>query len=295
MKPALIRIRHNNGSIDFDDGEYSFFYNPWHYHPELELTLILESYGQRLVGDSIENFAEGDLVLLGSNLPHVWKNDKSFFEENNRSKARAIVVKFLPDFAGKDLMNMDEMKAIKHLIYEISSLGIKLTGDLKALITRLMHQMAKLSDTERIIHLLQMLHHISVSAEYVSLASLAYKKSVTIANEKDNLRINIVLDYLIKKHHEQIDLQEVSNMIHMNKNAFCRFFKQKTGKSMVELLSEIRIGQACQRLQKTEESIDMVCNYVGFNNISNFNRTFKAITGTTPLSYKKKFKNIELK
>ena len=82
MKPALIRIRHNNSSVDFDDREYSFFYNPWHYHPELELTLILESYGQRLVGDNIENFAEGDLVLLGSNLPHVWKNDKFFFEEN---------------------------------------------------------------------------------------------------------------------------------------------------------------------------------------------------------------------
>jgi AraC-like DNA-binding protein len=100
---------------------------------------------------------------------------------------------------------------------------------------------------------------------------------------------------LIKKHHEQIELEEVAKLIHMNKNAFCRFFKQKTGKSMIALLSEIRIGQACQRLQKTEESVDMVSNFVGFNNISNFNRAFKVITGTTPLVYRKKIKDLELK
>jgi AraC-like DNA-binding protein len=295
MKPALIRIRHNNSSVDFDDREYSFFYNPWHYHPELELTLILESYGQRLVGDSIENFAAGDLVLLGSNLPHVWKNDKCFFEENNQSKARAIVIKFLPDFAGKDLINMEEMKSIRCLMHDISALGIRLTGNLKILITKLMHQMGEMDDAERIIHLLKMLYHISISTEYVSLASLAYKKDTTTTNERDNLRINTILDYLIKKHHEQIELEEVAKLIHMNKNAFCRFFKQKTGKSMIALLSEIRIGQACQRLQKTEESVDMVSNFVGFNNISNFNRAFKVITGTTPLVYRKKIKDLELK
>jgi len=292
MKPALIRIRHTGTSIDFDDNEYPYFYNPWHYHPEIELVLVLESFGQLFVGDRIENFAEGDLVFIGSNLPHVWKNDKSFYHENSTCKARAIVIKFLPDFAGKEILNREEMQAIKHLLVEKGGLGLKLTGKLKNDTALAMQGFKLMDDAGRIIHLLNMLNQIARSAEYISLASPAYINIKQLVNEKDNLRINIILEYLIKKHGEQIDLDDVAEQIHMNRNAFCRFFKQKTGKSMVQLLAEIRIGKACQHLQKTEESVDRISNYVGFNNISNFNRAFKMITGTTPLVYRKHLNNL---
>jgi AraC-like DNA-binding protein len=292
MKPALIRIRHTDTSIDFDDKEYPYFYNPWHYHPEIEIVLILESFGQLFVGDKIENFSEGDLVCLGSNLPHVWKNDKSFYQEGGNGRARAIVIKFLPDFAGKELLNREEMQDIKQLLMEKAGLGLKLKGCLKSEITTAMREFKAMNDAGKIIQLLKMLNLIANSTEYTSLASPAYINFTQLANEKDNLRINVILEYLAKNHNEQIDLNDVAGQIHMNKNAFCRFFKQKTGKSMVQLLSEIRIGKACQRLQRTEESVDRISAYVGFNNISNFNRAFKMIMGTTPLVYRKHLTNL---
>src|SRR6056297_239355 len=114
MKPILVRVRDSlSASIEFDKTEYDYFYNPLHYHPEFELTLIVKSFGQRRIGDSIENFNEGDLVLVGNNLPHVWKNDDIFFDESTNMKARAICVKFLPDFAGEGFFDRPEMNGIK--------------------------------------------------------------------------------------------------------------------------------------------------------------------------------------
>src|SRR5210317_1977028 len=110
MKPILVRTRDSlSASIEFDGTEYDYFYNPLHYHPEFELTLIVKSFGQRRIGDNIEIFNEGDLVLVGNNLPHVWKNDEIFFNKTVKLKAQAICVKFLPDFAGKGFLNRPEM------------------------------------------------------------------------------------------------------------------------------------------------------------------------------------------
>lgn len=287
MKPALIRTVKIEKRISFDDEEYSFFYNPWHYHPELELTLIIESHGQRLVGDKIENFREGDLVLVGSNLPHVWKNDKIYYEKESQRKAKAIVVKFTPDFLGDYFLDINEMKLIKQLIYEKAVYGIKPRTILKKYITKEMIALSEMNDTEKIIQLLKILHHISISNKYDFLSSLAYRKNFNHTNEKDNLRINTVLDYLIKNYQNEITLDQIASLIHINKNSFCRFLKQKTGKGLIQLLSEIRVGKACQKLQESEESVARISNLVGFNNISNFNRTFKLINGISPRDYRK--------
>ncbi|WP_346239215.1 cupin domain-containing protein [Niabella insulamsoli] len=228
MKPVLVRKRHD-AVIDFDDKEYDYFYNPWHYHPELELTLIVRGDGQRFVGDNVENFAEGDLVLVGSNLPHFWRSDNSYYQKNSQRKVQAIVVKFLPDFVGTEFSEREEMKLIKTLIHKTAAKGIKLRGDLKARVSVLMREMPKMDETQRIIQLLSILYLISISKEYISLVSFGYYAEVKDANEKDHFRINSVLDYLAKNYKKPITLDQIAAIVHMNRNAFCRFLNEKPG------------------------------------------------------------------
>lgn len=286
MKAILVRKTNSlNSSIDFDDKEYNHFYNPWHYHPELELTLVIKSFGQRQVGDSVENFWPRDLVLIGSNLPHVWKNDIIF--NNEDMKAQAIVVKFLPDFAGKDFFERPEMNKIQSLIKKQSNYGVKLTGSLQTEIEKIMLTLPYLDETSRIIQLLVILDAISKSDEYVLLSSISYHNE----KAKSNYRVNIVLNYLMDHYNEEIKLEKVAELANMNKNAFCRFFKNTTQKSLFQIIQEVRIGKACQKLTETDMSVLEICFESGFGNISGFNKTFKKIKGVAPLTYKKNIKD----
>lgn len=285
LKPILVRERGSlNQSVEFDGGEYDYFYNPWHYHPELELTLVLKSFGQRQVGDSIENFGPGDLVLVGSNLPHVWKNDALFLQKDSPVKAQALVVKFLPDFAGRDFLERPEMSRINHLIREVAPFGIKLSGKLRNRIHQNMVKLPKMDDTSRFIALLNILNLISRSKEYRLLASISYRKE----KQANTHRVNVVLDYLMEHYQEEITLETVAALVNMNKNAFCRFFKKGTRKSLFRVIQEVRIGKACQHLLETDLNVQQVAFSCGFGNISGFNKTFRTITGTTPLAYRKK-------
>lgn len=287
MKPILVRIRDSlDASIEFDKTEYDYFYNPFHYHPEFELTLIVKSFGRRRIGDNIENFNEGDLVLVGHNLPHVWKNDPVFFDEKANMKAQAICVKFLPDFAGKDFLDRPEMKGIKTVLEEKAPLGIKLVGALRRKVEKIMLELPELDETDRFIQLLQILNLIAKSNEYRLLASLSYRN----ANLKNAHRINIVLDYIMEHYDEDLKLEKIAGLVNMNKNAFCRFFKKGTRKSLFTVINEVRIGKACQHLTETELNILQICFACGFNNISNFNKAFKKIMNVTPLTYRKKMK-----
>ena len=283
MKPILVSEHRDLGtSIHFDGDEYDYFYNPWHYHPDLELTLIIKSYGQRRIGDNIENFGPGDLVLVGSNLPHVWKNDEIFFVGKASDKAQAIVVKFLPDFAGTGFFQLNEMAAINRLLSEKAPFGIKLLGNLKKKVREIMQNLLQMDEAERFIWLLMILDMISKSQEYKLLASISYRNEKT-SNLK---RINKVLDYIMEHYQDELTLEMVAEQISMNKNAFCRFFKSATRKSLFTMLSEVRIAKACQLLSETDMNILQICFSCGYNNISSFNKAFRKYKGTSPLQYR---------
>jgi AraC-like DNA-binding protein len=285
MKPILVRVRDSlNASIEFDKTEYDYFYNPFHYHPEFELTLIVKSFGRRRIGDNIENFNEGDLVLVGSNLPHVWKNDPIFFDDNANMKAQAICVKFLHDFAGKEFLDRREMAGIKTVLEEKAPQGIKLIGDLRKKVEKIMFRLPDLDEADRFIQLLQILNLIAKSNEYRLLASLSYRNT----SLKNAQRINIVLDYIMEHYDEDLKLEKIAGLVNMNKNAFCRFFRKGTRKSLFTVINEVRIGKACQHLTETELNVLQICFACGFNNISNFNKAFKKSMDVSPLRYRKK-------
>jgi AraC-like DNA-binding protein len=284
MKPILVREQNClRTSIAFDSTEHDYFYNPLHYHPECELTLIIQSFGQRQIGDCIENFTSGDLVLVGSNLPHVWKNDEIFSGGGSNLKAQAIAVKFRPDFAGPGFFGRPEMATIRNLIEEQAPFGLKIYGELRSQVADIMLQFPIMADPDRFIQLLQILNMISRSKEYKLMASIAYRKEKI----ENTHRVNQVLDFIMEHYQEDLSLEKIASLIGMNKNAFCRFFKNGTRKSLFTVINEVRISKACQLLAETDMNILQICFASGFNNISGFNKTFKKYKAINPLKYRK--------
>jgi AraC-like DNA-binding protein len=259
--------------------EFAQFYNKWHFHPELELTHIVKGRGTRFVGDNIEFFKDGDLILIGSNLPHVWKNQN---KESELSVAR--VVQFLPNFMGDDILKLVEFKNIQKLLIK-SSFGLKIEGEVKVLIIGFLNKLFKTEDPlERIILIIKMLDCLGTSDETIPISKSLFLVELDKQN-KD--RLNRVIDYTITNFASKIMLEDVASISNMSVSNFCKFFKVRVKKTYVQYLTEVRIGMSCKMLIENQLSINRIAYDSGFVNISNFNRAFKLNKNMTPFSYRK--------
>ena len=259
--------------------EFAQFYNKWHFHPELELTHIVKGRGTRFVGDNIEFFKDGDLILIGSNLPHVWKNQN---KESELSVAR--VVQFLPNFMGDDILKLVEFKNIQKLLIK-SSFGLKIEGEVKVLILGFLNKLFKTEDPlERIILIIKMLDCLGTSDETIPISKSLFLVELDKQN-KD--RLNRVIDYTITNFASKIMLEDVASISNMSVSNFCKFFKVRVKKTYVQYLTEVRIGMSCKMLIENQLSINRIAYDSGFVNISNFNRAFKLNKNMTPFSYRK--------
>jgi AraC-like DNA-binding protein len=259
--------------------EFAQFYNKWHFHPELELTHIVKGRGTRFVGDNIEFFQDGDLILVGSNLPHVWKNQN---KESELSVAR--VVQFLPNFMGEDILKLVEFKNIQKLLIK-SSFGLKIEGEVKVLILGFLNKLFKTEDPlERIILIIKMLDCLGTSDETIPISKSLFLVELDKQN-KD--RLNRVIDYTITNFASKIMLEDVASISNMSVSNFCKFFKVRVKKTYVQYLTEVRIGMSCKMLIENQLSINRIAYDSGFVNISNFNRAFKLNKNMTPFSYRK--------
>lgn len=259
--------------------QFAQFYNKWHFHPELELTHIVKGRGTRFVGDNIEFFQDGDLILIGSNLPHVWKNQN---KESELSVAR--VVQFLPNFMGEDILKLVESKNIQKLLIK-SSFGLKIEGEVKVLILGFLNKLFKTEDPlERIILIIKMLDCLGTSDETIPISKSLFLVELDKQN-KD--RLNRVIDYTITNFASKIRLEDVASISNMSVSNFCKFFKVRVKKTYVQYLTEVRIGMSCKMLIENQLSINRIAYDSGFINISNFNRAFKLNKNMTPFSYRK--------
>ena len=261
---------------------YPYYPTPWHYHPEFELVLVVKSTGRRTVGDHEENFSDGDLVFLGPNMPHAFQNDPIYYQGNFSLTAEAIVIQFREDFLGKDFFNLPEMIPVTQL-FDRAKFGIKILGNTRDQVAEMMHAMLKSSGTGRIIQLLAILETLSISEELQLLANPGFVQQYAVSG---NDRITKVHKYIMTNFRRNISLQDVAEVANMSVTSFCRFFKACTRKSFSLFLNEIRIGYACKLLLEEGHNISQVCYECGFNNMSNFNRQFKKITGKSPLQYR---------
>lgn len=258
------------------------FYDVWHFHQELELNYVLRGKGTRFVGDHIEGFSDGDMVLVGANLPHVWRNDKAYYQGDGELFSEAIIFQFLENFAGNEFFFLPELQQIDQL-FHLARRGIKIQGKTRDQVGKKMQTLLQLNSGERFIELISILNLIAYSGELQPLSSTGFLQTLEKVN---NERINQVYEYVMNHFLEDISLEKAAQIANMNVAAFCRFFKTTTKKTFVQFLTDIRIGYACKLLQDTNMNINQVCYESGFNNISHFNRKFRQFTAKTPQEYR---------
>ncbi len=261
------------------------FTYPWHFHPEFEILYVIDGFGTSYVADNIKSFQSGDLALLGSNLPHFWKSDQSYLESEGNLKVKYIVVQFPRDFFSEQVLNYPEFHAIGKLL-EQSMRGIRFCKEFIPKVKDKILQLPGCSGIKRIILLLEILQLMAETRDYLLLAGEFYQQDKQDFNSD---RLTKVLYFLNTNYQHKIELEKIAEMASLHPSAFCRFFKEKTGKSLSVYVNDMRISYACKLIIEGRMSMSQVCYESGFNNLSNFNRTFKGYTGFTPTNYYMEF------
>jgi AraC-like DNA-binding protein len=258
----------------------------WHFHPEFQITLVIKSCGYRLVGDNITSLHAGDLVLVGTNLPHVWQQERTARHESAQA-VHAVIVRFLETFAGKDFLEIPEMKPV-HLLLKRSVRGLQVTGATRQAVAERMRRLPETAGLERLSGLLSILNTLARSSELKPIASAGF---VPVLNGSDHNRMERVCNYINAHLDEVIDRAEVARQAHLSEGAFSRFFKLRTGKTLPRYINELRVGRACRLLAEGETKITDVAMECGFANLANFNRRFLEISGLTPRDYRGRFQD----
>jgi AraC-like DNA-binding protein len=261
----------------------TYFPCPWHFHPEFELVLVLRSTGRRMVGDHIGYFDEGDLVFMGSGIPHVWVNDDQFIAGKASYPADAIVVHFMESFLGDKFLSIPEMENFKNIL-RLSSRGMALHGETRTKINNLMKGMPTMSGLKRLSALFDIFDLLANTTEYELLASPGYLQKIEL---KASDRFGKVTEYIMKNFDKEITLPEVASIANMAVTTFCNFFKDHFRVTFVEYLNTIRIGYACKLLADEDQNIVEIAYESGFKNLANFNRQFKRFKNMTPSEYRK--------
>ena len=263
-----------------------YLYEPSHFHPQTQLTHIVQGRGTRFVGDSIEEFEEGDLILLGSNLPHVWKNDAVYFAPQSVLQVESHVIQFLPECFGMDFFELKEMEGLKRL-FEKAKRGIRILGRTRERILTLITQLLEnASGVQRIALFLHIFEIIAESDELVLLSSEGFLDSY---HRFDTDAINRVYEFTLSQFNRRILIDEAASVANMSVPNFCRYFKNRTQKTYIQFLTEVRIGYACRMLIENKKSIQQIAYECGFHNLSNFNRSFRMLKNQNPMAYKAAF------
>jgi AraC-like DNA-binding protein len=287
MKPIYQKLLPSSEqSFIFYKEELPHFIVPWHYHPEIEILLVVKSTGTSYIGDSIKTFGPGDVCLIGENLPHRWKSDNEYLEEDSNLNMNAHVIQFRKDVL-LQFITLPEMTPIR-LLLERSQRGIRFTGNSRIKIGKIIRKIFHDNGLKRISGLLLLLETMSNEEDFEYLASSGFSKS--IYSTSDLQQFNTVYEYIIQNFTHPIRLEDVAKKACMVPTAFCRYFKKRTGKSFSVFLYEFRIGHANRLLIETNIKISTIAHECGFNNLSNFNQQFKKVTGYTPQVYRNKYK-----
>ncbi len=265
-----------------------FMDSPWHFHPDYELIYIIKGSGKRFVGDSIENFYPNDLILLGPNVPHIWKNDEKYYLGDKKLYAEVIVIQFKEDALGHDFFSLPEMKEVKKVL-NLSKRGVKISGETQKNVKAAMWEAVETTGIKRIRILLNILDLLTNTNDLSLLTSRSFEK---MNNESRSKRISKVFEHIAYNFQKKIELGQIAELANMSKTAFCRYFKLHTTKTFQEYLNEVRISYACKLLIEEKLSISQISLECGFNSPSYFNRQFKSIKKETPKSYYLKYKQI---
>ena len=245
----------------------------WHYHPEMELTLIIEGNGTRFVGDSIEQFQSGDLVLLGANIPHHWVSTTP-----SQRYQRAVAVQF----NANRLLALQEASSLRSL-FQQARRGLLFTQPSASFINQF-QQFPKEDSLRQLCLFLDLMHQLALDKHTRQLSSTASSFG-QVANRHTS-RTQKVIQYLLEHLDQKLTVPELASFTGLAETSFCRWFKKSTGHSFITFLQKARVEKACNYLLQTDWDISEIAYRTGFEHISSFNRTFKTLKQQTPSAYR---------
>ncbi len=252
----------------------------WHNHPECEITLVVKGGTERLVGNQISRLEAGDLVFLGSNVPHDYRNDHA--PGQPPAPVEAIVVQFLPQLPGQeDWLNRSSMKPV-HRLFERASHGLEIAGITRLTATRIIHDMVKAQGMKRVILLLQLLDLLANSEE---VSEICHEFVPQQKGGKCH-RVEQACEHIAQHLAEPIYVGELAAMAGLGKSAFSRLFKRSTGRTLPQYVNELRIGRACSLLAETDLTVSQISMDCGFVSPAHFQRKFREQQHCVPLVYR---------
>jgi AraC-like DNA-binding protein/quercetin dioxygenase-like cupin family protein len=256
------------------------FASPWHYHPECELTYIFQGSGKRFVGDSILPFGPGDLVLLGSNLPHYWRNEAP--GETREEFAHSLVIQFREECFGVEFLSRPELDQVRKLLLHARR-GLVFSGETAHAVAQIMGGMQEANGLSRLINLLTIFRLLVEAREVLVLSSPGFSPQL---DELASERINRAYQHVFDNFTATLDRQAIAHAAGMSLSAFCHYFKRVTGRTLSDFINEVRIGHAKKLLIDTDRTISEVAYASGYESLSNFNRCFYSLTRLSPTQYR---------
>ncbi len=256
---------------------------PIHFHRDYELNYIEGGRGvRRVVGDSIEEIGDYELTLVtGKGLEHAWEQGSCTNQD-----IREITVQFSPDLLDEALLSRNQFASIRKM-FERARMGLTFSMPAIMRVYSILDELYRTEERmEQFLKMIKILYELSLDTGARTLASSAF----SVAQESnESRRVSKVKDYIDKHYAEEIRLETLAELVAMSPSAFSRFFKQHTARGPMDYIIDVRVGSAARMLVDTAKSISEICYGCGFNNLSNFNRTFKSRRGYTPRDFRALF------
>ncbi|MFA9477815.1 helix-turn-helix domain-containing protein [Phycisphaerales bacterium AB-hyl4] len=268
---TLYCFRRVDSRFDFD----------WHHHREYELTWIGESHGRRFVGDAIEEYQPGELVLLGPHLPHTWASSAPAGPD---AVHEAVVITFDDDWVVSFIDHCPEFRAVSSLLQAARS-GVVFDPERVAALRPRIEALVDLPATDQLLELLAILQRLADDDKARQLVSDGYLQH----SRSHDARAQRMLEHILNHVDQPLQQADVAARVGMTPAAFSRFFRRVTGRGFVEYVHELRVGQACRLLIETDWPVSRICFEVGFGNLANFNRVFRRLKAMPPRGFRQRF------
>ncbi|PVY42289.1 AraC family transcriptional regulator [Pontibacter virosus] len=268
--------------VRFQEDRLPYFYDKLHQHPQIQLSCILRGEGKLLVGDYLGRFKPGNIFLLGRDVPHVFRSDKVYYDADTQLECHALTVFFEIEALGQSFWEADELQEARAFLGKLKGC-YQVQGINQAVFVRQIEQLRGKTGLNKMLAGLQLLH---VLLQEARLERLNLDDQVQDLSEREGRRMDQVLHFLMEHSYRAIPLEEAAAVANLSREAFCRFFKERTRKTFTAFLNEIRIGNACQLLLQEDATVASVAYGAGFSNLSHFNRVFKNQIGCSPKVYR---------
>jgi AraC-like DNA-binding protein len=274
-----IPLKSNSSYIirEFTHGQMTY---PLHQHPQVEISLVIEGEGTRIIGDHVAPFEAGDLVMVGGDLPHRW-----FAPVDYQGETHNIILQIRLPFLGEGFLEREEMLPIKQL-FELANRGLEITGATALKVQTMIKELLNLQGFDGILTLLKIFHLIAQSKEINVLSGIGFSMPQSL---KGYDTINKVINYLMANYTGEISLDEAAQQAKMSKSAFAHFFKKRTNINFSKYINELRISHSAYLLTQSQLTVSEICFQSGFNNLSYFNRVFLEKYSMSPSKYKAKW------